>query len=83
VPVSDLEAELLGGQVYLVRGRSEPGTTIRAGGREAIVPAEGSFQLQITPPPGTGEITIDAEDARGNVTPYRLPLHTRAGRGKS
>jgi len=83
VPVSDLVAELLGGQVYLVRGRSEPGTTIRAGGREAIVPADGSFQLQVTPPPGTGEITIDAEDARGNVTPYRLPLHTRAGRGKS
>jgi len=83
VLVSNLEAELLGGQVYLVRGRSEPGTTIRAGGREAIVPAEGSFQLQVTAPPGTGEITIDAEDSRGNVTPYRLSLYTRAGRGKS
>jgi hypothetical protein len=83
VPVSNLEAELLGGQVYLVRGRSEPGTTIRAAGRETIVPAEGSFQLQVTPPPGTGEITIDAEDSRGNVTPYRLSLYTRAGRGKS
>jgi hypothetical protein len=46
------------------------------------VPAEGSFQLQVTAPPGTGEITIDAEDSRGNVTPYRLSL-TRAGRGKS
>jgi hypothetical protein len=83
VPVSNLEAELLGGQVYLVRGRSEPGTTIRVGGREAIVPAEGSFQLQVTAPPGTGEITIDAEDSRGNVTPYRLSLYTRPGRGKS
>ena len=83
VAVSNLEAELLGGQVYLVRGRSEPGTTIRAGGRETIVPAEGSFQLQVTPPLGTGEITIDAEDSRGNVTPYRLSLFTRAGRGKS
>lgn len=83
VPVSNLEAELLGGQVYLVRGRSEPGTTIRVGGRETIVPAEGSFQLQVTAPPGIGEITIDAEDSRGNVTPYRLTLYTRAGRGKS
>jgi hypothetical protein len=83
VPVSNLEAELLGGQVYLVRGRSEPGTTIRSAGRETIVPAEGSFQLQVTAPPGTGEITIDAEDSRGNVTPYRLSLFTRAGRGKS
>ena len=83
VSVSNLEAELLGGQVYLVRGRSEPGTTIRSAGRETIVPAEGSFQLQVTAPPGTGEITIDAEDSRGNVTPYRLSLFTRAGRGKS
>lgn len=83
VPVSNLEAELLGGRVYLVRGRSEPGTTIRSAGRETIVPAEGSFQLQVTAPPGTGEITIDAEDSRGNVTPYRLSLFTRAGRGKS
>jgi len=83
VSVSNLEAELLGGQVYLVRGRSEPGTTIRAAGRETIVPAEGSFQLQVTAPAGTGEITIDAEDSRGNVTPYRLSLFTRSGRGKS
>lgn len=83
VPVSNLEAELLGGQIYLVRGRSDPGTTIRSAGRETIVPAEGSFQLQVTAPPGTGEITIDAEDSRGNVTPYRLSLFTRAGRGKS
>lgn len=83
VPVSNLEAELLGGQIYLVRGRSEPGTTIRAAGRETIVPAEGSFQLQVTAPPGSGEITIDAEDSRGNVTPYRLSLFARSGHGKS
>ncbi|MGH9930442.1 MAG: FecR domain-containing protein [Pyrinomonadaceae bacterium] len=83
VPVSNLVAELLGGQIYLIRGRSEPGTTIRAAGREAIVPAEGTFQLQVTPPPGTAEITIDAEDSRGNVTPYRLSLSARSGRGKS
>ena len=83
VPLSNLEAELLGGQIYLVRGRSEPGTTIRAAGRETIVPAEGSFQLQVTATPGTTEITIDAEDSRGNVTPYHLSLSTRSARGKS
>jgi hypothetical protein len=82
VPVSNLTAEYLGGRIYLVRGRSEPGTTIHVAGRETIVPAEGSFQLQITPPPGTQEIDIDAEDPRGNSTPYRLALSGRAGRGK-
>lgn len=83
VAVSNLEAELLGGQIYLVRGRSEPGTTIRVSGRETIVAAEGSFQIQVIAPPGTGEITIDAEDSRGNVTPYRLSLFSHSGRAKS
>lgn len=82
VPVSNLAAEYLGGRIYLIRGRSEPGTTIRIAGRETIVPNEGSFQLQITPPSGTQEIDIDADDPRGNSTPYRLSLSGRAGRGK-
>lgn len=77
VPVSNLVAELLGGRIYLIRGRSEPGTTIRVAGRETIVPSEGSFQLQVTAPAGTEEISIDAEDSRGNVTPYRVALAAR------
>jgi hypothetical protein len=82
VVVSNLVAELLGGQIYLIRGRAEPGTTIRAGGRETIVQAEGSFQLQVTATPGTAQIAIDAEDSRGNSTPYRVSLSARAGREK-
>jgi hypothetical protein len=82
VPVSSLVAEFIGGRIFLIRGRSEPGTTIRVAGRETIVPAEGSFQIQIIAPPGTQEVNIDAEDPRGNSTPYRLSLSDRAGRGK-
>ena len=74
VPVSNLTAELLWGRVYIIRGRSEPGTTIRVAGREAIVPTGGSFQLQTTAPAGAQEITIDAADPRGNSTQYRLSL---------
>lgn len=81
VPVSNLVAELLGGSIYLIRGRSEPGTTIRAAGRETIVASDGMFQLQVTAPPGTGEIDIDAEDSRGNVTPYRLSVSARQRKG--
>ena len=82
VPVSNLGAEYLGGRIYLIRGRSEPGTTIRIAGRETIVPAEGTFQLQITAPPGTQDIGIEAEDPRGNSTPYRLSLSGQPGNGK-
>ena len=74
VPVSNLVAELLGGRIYLISGRSEPGTTIRVAGRETIVPDKGMFQVQVTAAPGIQEISIDAEDSRGNVTPYRVSL---------
>jgi hypothetical protein len=78
VPVSNLTAELLWGRVYLIRGRSEPGTTIRIAGRETIVPTEGSFQIQTAAPEGAQEITIEAADPRGNSTPYRLSLSGRS-----
>src|ERR1043165_8279938 len=45
VTVSSLTAELLGGNLYLVRGRAEPGTTITISGRETIVNPDGSFQI--------------------------------------
>jgi hypothetical protein len=82
VPVSNLVAELLGGSVYLIRGRSEPGTTIRIAGRETLVPTEGAFQLQITAPRGTQEIAVDAVDPQGNSTQYRLSLSARSGIGR-
>jgi hypothetical protein len=81
VLVSNLTAELLGGNVYLIRGRAEPGTTIRVAGRETLVPAEGLFQLQITASSGTQEIGVDAEDPRGNSSQYRLALSHRARAG--
>lgn len=81
VSVSNLTAELLGGNVYLIRGRAEPGTTIRVVGRETLVPAEGLFQLQITASPGTQEIGVDAEDPRGNSSHYPLALSRRASPG--
>jgi hypothetical protein len=79
VPVSNLVAELLGGRLYLIRGKSDPGTTIRVAGRETIVPSDGNFQLQVTAPTGSQEVSIDAEDSRGNVTPYRVSLSGRRG----
>ncbi|HKP45797.1 MAG TPA: FecR domain-containing protein [Pyrinomonadaceae bacterium] len=80
VNVSNLTAELLGGNIYILRGHSEAGNTIRAAGRDTLVPTDGSFQLQITAGPGTQEIVVEAEDPRGNSSQYRLPL---MGQGRS
>jgi hypothetical protein len=83
VPVSNLTAELLWGRVYIIRGRSEPGTTIRIGGRETIVPTQGSFQIQTAAPEGAQEIDIEAADPRGNSTQYHLPLSGRPAAARS
>lgn len=80
VTVTSLTAELLGGSLYLVRGRAEPGTTIRIGDRETIVPTEGSFQIQITASGASQDLTVEAQDPQGNSSQYKLSLSARAGR---
>ena len=78
VLVSNLTSELLGGNIYLIKGRAEPGTTVRAGGRESLVSTDRRFQLQITAPPGTDEVTVEAQDVQGNSSNYNVPLsHSR------
>ena len=81
VSVSSLSAELLGGNLYLVRGRAEPGTTIRVGGRETIVATDGSFQVQVTAARATRELTVEAQDPKGNSSQYRVSLSGRIARG--
>ncbi|HET8781396.1 MAG TPA: FecR domain-containing protein [Pyrinomonadaceae bacterium] len=81
VAVSNLTTELLGGNLYLVRGRAEPGTTIRAGGRETIVAPDGTFQVQISAARGARDIAVEAQDPRGNSSHYKVALLSRSARG--
>ena len=81
VAVANLSAELLGGNIYLVRGRAEPGTTVRFADKEMIVPTEKIFQLQITAPANAHEITLEAEDPQGNSSQYKVPLRGSRGKG--
>ena len=74
VAVANLTAELLGGNIYLVRGNAEPGTTIHAVGREAIVPTDGNFQLQVTIAGSIREIVVEAQDPKGNSSQYKVSL---------
>ena len=82
VVASNLTVELLGGNIYLVRGEAEPGTTIRVGGREALVQSNRSFQVQITAPAASREVTVEALDPQGNSSSYKLRLSGRGGQGK-
>jgi hypothetical protein len=74
VPVTNLTAVYLGGNVYIIRGTTSPGTSVRVSGREATAFGDGNFQVQISAPPGIREVTIEASDVQGNSTRYRVPL---------
>jgi hypothetical protein len=74
VVVTRLSTTYLGGDLYIIRGSSAPGTTISAMGREALVGADGTFQMQITATSGTREVTVFAFDPQGNRSLYRLAL---------
>ncbi len=74
VPVSGLSAELVGGKIYIIRGRSDPGTTIRVAGRRTLASTNGTFQIQITAPEGDNQVTVEAQDSQGNSSEYQVLL---------
>ena len=77
VSVSNLTAEYLAGSIFLIKGKADPGTTVRAAGRETIVPGDGNFQLQITAGGGTREVQVEAQDTQGNSSQYKVTLPGR------
>ena len=83
VAVSDLSTELLGGSIYLIRGKADPGVTIRCSGRETIAGADGAFQIQVTAAATTRELTLEAQDSRGNSSQYKVSMSPRNARGKT
>lgn len=75
VPVSKLSSVYLGGNVFIIRGMTAPGASIRIAGREATAAGDGLFQIQVSTPPGMREVTIEAFDLQGNSSQYRVPLN--------
>ncbi|HEX7771368.1 MAG TPA: Ig-like domain-containing protein, partial [Pyrinomonadaceae bacterium] len=73
VSVSNLSAELLGGSIYIIRGKAEPGTTIRVSGRETNATTNGAFQIQVTAG-AARELTVEARDSQGNSSQYKVSL---------
>ena len=74
VAVTITETNYIGGRIYLVRGRAQPGTTVRIQGRQTLTGSDGSFQLQITVSEGAREIGGEAQDPQGNRTQFRFAL---------
>jgi hypothetical protein len=72
--ISDVVVEYVGGQIYVIRGRTQPGTTVSSLGREILSDSGGTFRLQITAPEGAREVTIEAQDQQGNRSQHKVQL---------
>jgi hypothetical protein len=68
----DWQIEAVGGKIYLVGGKTQPGATVRIAGREVFASADGSFRLQVAAAAET--ITVEISDERGNRSRYALNL---------
>ena len=72
IGVSDWSVEKLGGKVYRIKGKTQPGAVIRSGGRETFAVSDGSFLLQIAS--SGAETSVDVSDERGNRSGFVISL---------
>ncbi len=78
IRASDWQVEYLGGRLYRISGKTQPGATVNISGRETFARSDGSFLIQITSNSST--VAVNIYDERGNRGRYNLNLRTgRAG----
>lgn len=83
ISFAEVTAEYVGGQIYVIRGRTQPGTIVNSLGREILSDSSGAFRLQITAPAGAREVIIEAQDQRGNRSQHRVQLSAGAARQRN
>lgn len=74
IEIKNATVEYIGGEIYLVRGRAQPGNTVRANNRQTLVASNGNFQLQVICPRPSTNLQIEVEDSNGNRGQLRLAL---------
>jgi hypothetical protein len=72
IGASGWQVESLGGTVYRLNARTQPGATVRAQGKQTFATGDGSFLLQITSP--SRQTTVEISDERGNRSSFVLNL---------
>ena len=72
IDATNWQVERVGGNVYLISGRTRPGLVVRAGGREVFAGNDGAFRLQISTP--SAEAAVEIGDDRGNRTGFVISM---------
>jgi hypothetical protein len=75
IDVVEWRCDNIGGNVWLVSGRTQPGLAVRLQGREpTYVASDGSFRIQVTTPASVA--AIEVSDDRGNRGGFVVSLQT-------
>jgi FecR protein len=72
IDASEWHVDSVGGNIYLISGRTQPGMIVRSQGRQVNSGADGAFKMQISSP--SVETAVEIGDDRGNRTGFVLSL---------
>lgn len=75
IEVADWNVENVGGNVYIISGRSRAGLRVRAQSRQTFTAGDGVFRLQISTP--LSEVAIELGDDSGNRGGFVLGLRDK------
>ncbi len=72
IDAGEWNVERVGGNVFIISGRTMPGALVRSLGRETFAAGDGSFKVQISTP--VSEAAIEMSDDQGNRAGFVLSL---------
>ncbi len=74
IEVADWRVENVGGNVFIISGRTRAGLHVRTQNRQVFVAGDGTFRLQVSTP--LSEIAVELGDETGNRGGFVLSLRT-------
>ena len=63
IETSEWKADRVGGNIYFISGKTQPGMVVRSQGRETFAGPDGSFRLQISTPSAETKVEVGGLDA--------------------
>ncbi len=72
IDANEWRVEAMGGNIYRIYGKTQPGATVRSAGRDTFAAADGSFVLQIST--SAAETKVDITDDKGNRGGFAVSL---------
>jgi hypothetical protein len=72
IDAADWKVEPIGGNIYMISGRTQPGMSVSAQGRQTYAGPDGSFRLQVAS--SSVETAVEISDERGTRSGFILSL---------